>query len=44
MVLARIEEYRFERAGENEAWRAISEEIEALLEAEARMEGKKPDR
>lgn len=42
MVLARIEEYRLERAGESEAWRAIGEEIEALLEAEARMEGKKP--
>lgn len=40
MVLARIEQYRFERAGEGEAWQAIAEEIEALLEAEALMDGK----
>ena len=42
MVLARIEQYRFERAGEGEAWRTIEEEVEALLEAEARMDGKEP--
>ena len=44
MVLARVEQYRFERAGEDEAWQAIGEEIEALLEAEALMDGKEPDR
>ncbi len=42
MVLARIEQYRFERAGEGEAWRAIGDEVEALLEAEARMDGTEP--
>ena len=40
MVLARIERYRFERAGESEAWQAIEEEVEALLEAEALLDGK----
>ncbi len=43
MVLARIEEYRFERAGEGEAWQAIGEEIEALLEAEGLLDGKESD-
>lgn len=43
MVLARIEQHRFERAGESEAWQAIGEEIEALLEAETLMDGKEPD-
>ena len=42
MVLVRIEQYRFERAGESEAWQAIEEEVEALLEAEALMDGKEP--
>ena len=40
MVLARIEQYRFERADESEAWQAIEDEVEALLEAEALMDGK----
>lgn len=40
MVLARIEEYRFERAGEGETWQAIGEEIEALLKDEALMDAK----
>ncbi len=44
MVLGRIEEYRFERAGESEAWRAIGEEVGALLDAEALMEGREPGR
>ena len=39
MALARIEEHRFERAGEGEAWQAIAEEIEAILTAEALMDG-----
>ncbi len=43
MVLFRIEQYRFERAGESEAWQAIEEEVEALLEAEVLMDGKEPD-
>ena len=42
MVLARIEEYRFERAGASEAWQAIGEEMEAWLETEAIMDGKEP--
>ncbi|MDE0047489.1 MAG: hypothetical protein OXU19_16800 [bacterium] len=42
LMLTRIEQYRFERAGESEAWQAIEEEVEALLEAEARMDGKEP--
>ena len=40
LVLARIEQYRFERAGEGEAWQAIEEEARALLEAEALLDGK----
>ncbi len=40
LVLARIEQYRFERAGEGEAWQAIEEEAEALLKAEALLDGK----
>ena len=40
MVLARIEQYRFERAGEGDAWQAIEEETQALLEAEALLNGK----
>ena len=40
LVLARIERYRFERAGEGEAWQAIEEEAGALLEAEALLNGK----
>lgn len=40
MVLAHIEQYRFERAGAGETWQAIEEEVEALLEAEALMDGK----
>ena len=40
MVLARIEQYRFERAGEGDAWRAIEEEARALLEAEALLNEK----
>ena len=39
LVLARIEQHRFERAGEGEAWRAIEEEAEASLEAEALLDG-----
>jgi len=40
LVLARIEQYRFERAGSGEAWQAIEEEARALLEAEALLDGK----
>ena len=40
LVLSRIERYRFERAGEGEAWQAIEEEARALLEAEALLDGK----
>ena len=40
LVLARIERYRFERAGEGEAWQAIEEEAEALLKAEALLDGR----
>ena len=40
LVLARIEQYRFERAGEGEALQAIEEEAQALLEAEALLDGK----
>ena len=40
LVLARIERYRFERAGESEVWQAIEEEAKALLEAEALLDGK----
>ena len=40
MVLTRIEQYRFERAGEGDAWQAIEEEAQALLEAEALLNGK----
>ena len=40
LVLARIERYRFERAGSGEAWQAIEEEAKALLEAEALLDGK----
>ena len=40
LVLARIEQYRFERAGSGEAWQAIEEEAGALLEAEALLDGK----
>ena len=32
LVLARIERYRFERTNEGEAWQAIEEEAEALLD------------
>ena len=39
LVLARIEQYRFERAGEGEAWQAIEEEAQALLKAEALLDG-----
>ena len=44
MVLARIEQYRFERAGESDAWLAVGEEIEALLEAERLLDGTGSDR
>ena len=40
MVLARIERHRLESAGESEAWQAIEEEVEALLETEASLDGK----
>ena len=40
MVLARIERHRLESAGESEAWQAIEEEVDALLEAEASLDGK----
>ena len=40
MVLARIERHRFESAGESEAWQAIEEEVEALLEAETSLDRK----
>ena len=40
LVLARIERYRFERAGSGEAWQAIEEEAQALLKAEALLDGK----
>ncbi|MCY4608047.1 MAG: hypothetical protein OXD40_05570 [bacterium] len=40
LVLARIEQYRFERGGSGEAWQAIEEEAQALLEAEALLDGK----
>ena len=33
LVLARVEQYRFERAGEGEAWQTIEEEARALLGA-----------
>ena len=44
LVLARIERYRFERAGSGEAWQAIEEEAEALLKAEALLDGKEAER
>ena len=44
LVLARIERYRFERAGEGEAWQAIEEEAQALLDAEAQLDGKETER
>ena len=40
LMLARIEQYRFERAGSGKAWQAIEEEARALLEAEALLDGK----
>ncbi len=40
MVLARLERYRFESAGHGEAWEAIEEEIDALLEAEGLLAGR----
>ena len=40
MVLGRIERHRLENAGKNEAWQAIEEEVEALLEAEASLDRK----
>ncbi len=44
MMLARIEQYRFERAGESDAWLAVGDEIEALLEAERLLDGKESGR
>ena len=40
MVLARLERHRFESAGRGEAWQAIEEEVQALLEAEGLLNGK----
>ena len=40
MVLARLERHRFESAGHGEAWQAIEEEVQSLLEAEGLLDGK----
>lgn len=44
MVLARLERHRFESAGHGEAWRAIEEEVDALLDAEGLLDGRKSRR
>ena len=40
MVLARLERHRLESAGHGEAWQAIGEEGDALLESEALLAGR----
>ena len=41
MVLARLERHRFESAGRGEAWQAIEDEVQSLLEAERLLDGRK---